>query len=134
VSVAGFVKVGRTEDFREGHGVAVNVDGDRVAVFRIDGRLAAVLDRCPHMAAQLSGGTVEDGRIVCERHDWSFDPVSGKGGKESRSACLRVYDVKTEGNDVFVRRPEEPQQDQASEEEDWVVWDDSFLKSSGDEN
>jgi len=122
------------EDFREGRGVAVRVDGDRVAVFKIDGRLSAVLDRCPHMGARLSDGKVENGRIVCERHDWSFDPESGQGGRGKKSACVRVYDVRIEDRDVYVRRPEEPAERHSPEEEDWIAWDDSFLKSSRDES
>ena len=126
--MAGFVKVGRVEDFPEGLGVAVRVGEERVAVFKIDGRMAAVLDRCPHMGAELSNGRVVDGRIVCERHDWSFDPDSGEGGRGLRTNRLRVYEVKIDGCDVYVRRPEEPRK----EEEDWVAWDDSFLKSPED--
>jgi nitrite reductase (NADH) small subunit len=131
--VAEYVKVGRSEDFREGRGVSVRVDDEVVAVFRIGDRLVALRDRCPHMGAQLSDGKVEKGRIVCQRHDWSFDPVSGEGGRGSKSARVRVYDVTTEGSDVYVRRPEEPPGKDAREDDDWVVWDDSFLKSSRDE-
>ena len=34
-----FVKVGKVDDFREGRGSVVRLDGKKVAVFKIGGRL-----------------------------------------------------------------------------------------------
>jgi nitrite reductase/ring-hydroxylating ferredoxin subunit len=130
--MAEFVNVGRVEDFREGRGKAVRVDDDKVAVFMIDGRLAAIQDSCPHMASALSDGKVEKGRVVCLWHGWSFDPVSGEGGRGSRTACVRVYDVRTKDGNVYVRRRDEPPKRDASQDEEWVVWDDRFLKPSSE--
>ncbi|GBQ09171.1 Rieske 2Fe-2S domain-containing protein [Komagataeibacter rhaeticus DSM 16663] len=47
--------------------------GQDIVVWRDeDGRPHAVIDRCPHRSARLSGGTVEEGRIVCPYHGWAF--------------------------------------------------------------
>ena len=40
-----------------------------------DNIIRAALDRCPHRWAQLSAGTVVDGRIICPYHGWQFDPT-----------------------------------------------------------
>ena len=74
-----FVKVGKVDDFREGRGSVVRLDGKKVAVFKIGGRLQAVQDACPHMGASLADGRLEDGRVVCHWHGWSFDLESGQG-------------------------------------------------------
>jgi phenylpropionate dioxygenase-like ring-hydroxylating dioxygenase large terminal subunit len=37
------------------------------------GRLACLLDRCPHRAARLSNGRLHAGRIECLYHGWQFD-------------------------------------------------------------
>ncbi|MDO5044394.1 MAG: ferredoxin-thioredoxin reductase catalytic domain-containing protein [Coriobacteriia bacterium] len=34
---------------------------------------------CPHMAAEFSGGFVEEGRLVCPHHAWSFSLQDGSG-------------------------------------------------------
>jgi nitrite reductase/ring-hydroxylating ferredoxin subunit len=43
-----------------------------------DGRAFVVPDRCPHDGGLLSDGFVEDGRLVCARHGWEFDPATGR--------------------------------------------------------
>jgi len=44
------------------------------ALFRdASGRPRALLDRCAHRFAPLSRGSVQDGRLQCGYHGWSFD-------------------------------------------------------------
>lgn len=64
---------------------------------RIDGQVAAFEDRCPHRLAPLSAGWVEDGRLRCRYHGWSFGtdgrctlvPTNGPGAPIPPRACLR---------------------------------------------
>ena len=54
--------------------VARTVLGVPMALFRGgDGRVAAVIDRCPHRNVPLSLGTVQDGLLQCGYHGWRFD-------------------------------------------------------------
>jgi phenylpropionate dioxygenase-like ring-hydroxylating dioxygenase large terminal subunit len=56
--------------------------GEKIALWKdADGNPRAVKDRCPHRTAQLSGGWVDEGRLVCPYHGWTFD---GAG------ECVRV--------------------------------------------
>ncbi len=49
------------------------VAGERIVVFRdADGRVAALLDRCPHRGAALSLGRVCAGVVECPFHGWRF--------------------------------------------------------------
>ena len=124
-----YVKVGRVGDFREGRGVAVRVDGKRVAVFRVGGTLRAIQDDCPHMGASLADGKLLGQHVVCHWHGWTFDLVSGQGNQKSKEwLCARVYEVKVEGDEVYVRRPEPPKPRRPDDDEDWVTWDDSFWR------
>ncbi|EGF91699.1 rieske 2Fe-2S domain protein [Asticcacaulis biprosthecium C19] len=52
------------------HGV--KVAGVPVVLWRGREGLKAFLDRCPHRNYPLSEGRVEDGRLVCPYHGWSF--------------------------------------------------------------
>jgi len=124
-----YVKVGKVGDFREGRGVAVRVDGKRVAVFRVAGELRAIQDDCPHMGASLADGKLQDGHVVCHWHGWTFDLESGQGNQKSKQwLCARVYGIKVEGDDVYVLRPEDPAPPPSDDDETWVPWDDGFLK------
>lgn len=42
-------------------------------LFRVDGRVAALADRCVHRGAPLSAGCVVDGTIECPYHGWRYD-------------------------------------------------------------
>ncbi len=125
-----FVKVGRLEDFREGRGRPVKLDGVRVAVFNHGGTFHALQDKCPHMGAWLSEGRIQGGNAVCHMHGWKFDLRTGQADQRSW-ACAKIYEVKIEGEEVFLRRPdpEPPKKNDADDE--WPLWDDRFLKSGG---
>jgi len=51
-------------------------DGD-FCVARINGQISVLSNVCPHQEGPLAEGTVEEGRIVCPWHGWSFDPLTG---------------------------------------------------------
>jgi phenylpropionate dioxygenase-like ring-hydroxylating dioxygenase large terminal subunit len=47
--------------------------GERIVAFRHDAGVSAFRDRCSHRGAALSGGRVENGRLSCPYHGWSYD-------------------------------------------------------------
>lgn len=59
--------------------VAVQVAGEPLVLFRDkQGRVGALLDRCPHRGVKLSLGEVnEDGCLQCPFHGWSFRADGG---------------------------------------------------------
>ena len=69
-----------------------------VALFRCeDGRLAAILDRCPHRFAPLSAGILKNNQIVCRYHGLGFDGsgacVLNPHGPIPRAAAVRSYPI-----------------------------------------
>jgi phenylpropionate dioxygenase-like ring-hydroxylating dioxygenase large terminal subunit len=59
--------------------------GMPLVLFRgADGKVAALLDRCPHRNVPLSLGRVESGELECAYHGWRFDG----GGRCSRIPSL----------------------------------------------
>ena len=95
--------------------------GDReVAVFRIDGRLVAYENLCPHLGGPVCAGrvlpkveAVVEGDTVIERfseaetvlncpwHGWEFDLASGECRAYPRRR-LRALSVEIEGDHVLV--------------------------------
>ncbi len=76
--MATFRAVCRVEDVAEGRGLAVEVDGLRVAVFNDGGRFHALLGRCPHANGPLGLGWIEEGEAVCPLHHWRFRLDTGR--------------------------------------------------------
>ncbi|MBL4632509.1 MAG: Rieske (2Fe-2S) protein [Kofleriaceae bacterium] len=53
--------------------------GREVAVAVLaDGTKVVLTDACPHDGGLLSDGFVEGNRIVCARHGWEFDGLTGE--------------------------------------------------------
>lgn len=57
--------------------LGVTVAGEKVVLFRSEGRLAALIDRCPHRGVALSLGRVRAGCLECPFHGWRFDAEGG---------------------------------------------------------
>lgn len=82
--------------------LAVELLGERWCVVRLDGRLTAFPDRCPHRLAPLSAGTVVDGTLQCAYHGYRFGadgacveiPALGPGATiPARAGCHPAADV-----------------------------------------
>ncbi|MBL9026834.1 MAG: aromatic ring-hydroxylating dioxygenase subunit alpha [Myxococcales bacterium] len=58
--------------------VGMKLAGTKLVLFRgQDGKVGALVDRCPHRGVALSLGKVKDGCLVCPFHGWRFD-TSGR--------------------------------------------------------
>lgn len=121
--MAEFVKVGELKDFQGSRGRAVDLGGVRVAVFRSGGSFVAFTDACPHMGASLADGRLQGDHVECAWHGWRYDVRTGQNDFK-KWACLTVYTVKVEGEDVLLLRPDPPpppEPEPAGDE--WPVWD-----------
>jgi len=77
------------------------VGGRNVALFRHDGVVRAVDNRCPHMGFPLSKGVVRDGLLVCPWHHARFDVCSG-GTFDQFADDLPVFAVEEREDGIWV--------------------------------
>lgn len=80
--------------------------GKEIAVVQVDGRYYAFSNRCTHNDFQLHFGYVEDGCVHCPIHYGAFALGTGKA-MSGPVTDLEIYDVKVEGDEVFVGLPVE---------------------------
>lgn len=73
----GFVEVGAVNDIPEKRARVFFLSGERVAVFRYDGRLSAVSSVCQHQNGPLGEGRILDGCITCPWHGYQYIPETG---------------------------------------------------------
>ena len=100
----------------EGKLAMVDVGGQRVGLYRAEGRLHALADRCPHRGAPLCAGMVgtplelENGDVAlgaprsvvrCPWHKWEFDIASGRCLVDPRLR-VRRYAVRVDGDEAVV--------------------------------
>jgi toluene monooxygenase system ferredoxin subunit len=79
----------------------VVVAGKPILLAHVGGRVCAYEDRCPHQAVRLSEGQLDRNLLRCAAHGWTFDLSSGFGVNPEQ-ARLRRYEVRVDGDDVFV--------------------------------
>jgi NAD(P)H-dependent nitrite reductase small subunit len=93
-------------DIREGEAYPVEPAGHQIALYRLHGRIYAIDDVCTHEFAQLSQGFVEDTTVECPLHAAQFDITSGRCLAGPATEDLRTYEVRIEGEDVYVHVPD----------------------------
>jgi methionine sulfoxide reductase heme-binding subunit len=73
-----WVDVGTPEDIPDNRARTVcTLGGERIAVFKHNGRISAVTNLCAHQGGPLGEGTVIDGCITCPWHGWQYRPHDG---------------------------------------------------------
>jgi nitrite reductase (NADH) small subunit len=93
----------KIEDLPEGKGRAFQAGTRTVAVFRSNGKIYALANRCVHKGASIcEGDLVADGKVVrCPWHNWSFDLATGEHCLD-RAEKLRTYEVRLRGDQVIL--------------------------------
>lgn len=99
---------------------ACSILDEWIVLFRDQhGHPVAFQDRCPHRNYKLSKGTVQDGKLQCPYHGWTFDktaevvaiPCEGENYKRLKSRCVKKYEVMELDDFLFVRLEKHPELD-----------------------
>jgi len=77
-------------------------EGREVFVCRVDGEIRAFDSHCPHQATNIPLEAVSGGRLVCPKHGWVFDTVTGEC-LEKGSRPLRRYETRIDRGIVQAR-------------------------------
>lgn len=80
-----------------------DVDGYRVRVARVGGRLYAFEDRCTHDDSPFDDAPIEDCEIICPRHGARFSLQSGEALSPPAYEPLRIFEAREVEGRVQVR-------------------------------
>jgi nitrite reductase (NADH) small subunit len=113
--------VADAEELGEGAAVVRQVGGRSVGVFRVDGRLHALRNSCPHMGGPVCrgrlGGTMlpsQPGSLVwglagrvlrCPWHGWEFDVTTGRALFGISDRRIPTYPVAEVDGQIVVELP-----------------------------
>ncbi|MEO1366434.1 MAG: Rieske 2Fe-2S domain-containing protein [Acidobacteriota bacterium] len=97
----GWVDVGAVHEIPEKRARAVCLDGERVAVFRYDGKISAMSGVCKHQNGPLAEGKIVDGCVVCPWHGYQYLPSNGQSPPPFTEK-VPTFRVKIEDGRVFV--------------------------------
>ena len=100
----GFVAVAKAVDVPPGKMIVVAIDRERIMLANVAGQFYAMRDMCGHRNAPLSRGKLDGHNVECPLHFAQFDVRTGKLVDGPISADVPVYEVRLEGDMIFVRR------------------------------
>ena len=77
IEAEGFLDACAVADIPEKRARIVCLSGERVAVFKHDGKISAVSNVCQHQNGPLGEGKILDGCITCPWHGYQYVPETG---------------------------------------------------------
>lgn len=99
----GWQRVAALADLADDAALPAKLGNRRIALYRLDGKVYALDDVCTHALALLSQGFIENGAVECPLHGARFDIATGRCLALPATVDLRVYAVRIEDGEVFVR-------------------------------
>lgn len=97
----GYVEVGRVDEIAEKRAKVVSLAGERVAVFRYDGRISAISNVCQHQNGPLGEGRILDGCVTCPWHGYQYLPEDG-ASPPPFTERVPTFRVRVDGGRILV--------------------------------
>lgn len=105
--VDGWIDVCAVTEIPEKYAHVAVVGGERVAIFKYDGKLSAVSNVCRHQNGPLGEGKIIDGCITCPWHGYQYKPEDGTSPPPF-SEKVATFRLKLSGGRVYVHPKANP--------------------------
>ena len=102
-----FVKVATTGDLDEEDMMAVEVEGTKILLVRLQGQYYAISNVCSHADAWLDQGELrpDTWEVRCPLHQACFDLRTGEATEAPAYQPVPVYPIRIDGEDILVGPP-----------------------------
>lgn len=102
-----FIKALSNSELEEGSILAVGINGERIALYKIGGEIYATSEMCSHSDCSLEdfGKIVESDQVECICHGARFRIKTGEVTRVPAEVPLKTYAVRVEENEVWVLVP-----------------------------
>ena len=97
-----FVEACRVEEIPEKRALIRTISGERVAIFKYDGKVSAISNVCQHQNGPLGEGRIIDGCITCPWHGFQYLPETG-ASPPPFTEKVPTFNVKIADGKVFVK-------------------------------
>jgi nitrite reductase/ring-hydroxylating ferredoxin subunit len=102
MAVSQWIRVAETSEIAPGSGACVELDGEPVAIWNVDGEFYATSDVCTHEETSLVEGDLWGEVIECPLHGAQFDVRTGEVLSLPAMRPLPTYPVKVEDGAIYV--------------------------------
>src|SRR5881396_1458905 len=96
------IRVAARSDVGPGKAIAVELTGQRIAVFNVEGTFYAIGDTCTHRGGPLSEGEVNGTTVTCPWHGAQYDLKTGGVLTPPAPQGVASYKVVVEGDAVSI--------------------------------
>lgn len=103
----GFIDACAVADITEKRARIVCLSGERVAIFKYDGKVSAVSNVCQHQNGPLGEGKILDGCITCPWHGYQYLPDTG-ASPPPFAEKVPTFNVRVKNGRVFVHPKPNP--------------------------
>ena len=101
--MSAWIDIGSAATLESTSRLEADVDGYRVRVASVGGRLYAFEDRCTHDDSPFDDGPIDGCEITCPRHGARFSLESGEALAPPAYEPLRIFEVREREGRVEVR-------------------------------
>ena len=95
------IVVAKSSEVKAGEPRVVLVGTDEIALFRVEEKMYACSNTCPHRGGPIGEGRIDGKIVTCPWHGWEFDVTTGKM-PVNPNVGITTYPVIMEGDDVKV--------------------------------
>jgi len=103
----GFIDACAVADIPENRARIVSLSGERVAIFKYDGKMSAVSNVCQHQNGPLGEGKIVFGCITCPWHGYQYQPDTGASPPPFVEK-VPTFNVRVKNGRVFVHPKPNP--------------------------
>jgi nitrite reductase/ring-hydroxylating ferredoxin subunit len=99
--MAELVKVATLAEIPAGTAKSLEVKGNTIALYNVDGTLYATANTCAHRGGPLGEGELDRTTITCPWHGFQYEVVTGKC-LTNPALSVACYTVQVRGQDVLI--------------------------------
>jgi nitrite reductase/ring-hydroxylating ferredoxin subunit/uncharacterized membrane protein len=99
----GFTPVASEDELDEGESLRVEINGEVMAITKLNGEVYAFNEFCTHRFGPLSEGAFHDGTVECPWHRSCFDVRTGKVVSGPAKVDIKTYKVMVREGKIQVR-------------------------------
>jgi 3-phenylpropionate/trans-cinnamate dioxygenase ferredoxin subunit len=102
-----YIQVANVDELPEGGRLFIDIDGEPIVIFKINGQYYSIADVCSHDDGPVGEGILEGFEIICPRHGAHFDVRTGKVLALPAFVDIPAYPIRINADQIEIGIPVE---------------------------
>lgn len=100
--MSNIIKIAMTSDLSPGTGTTIEMEGQSIALFNVEGNFYAIANTCTHRGGSLGEGRLNGDIVTCPKHGAHFNVKTGEVTFPPARFGVKTFPVTIEGDDVLI--------------------------------